>query len=314
VAEACAAFVASRGGLFRVSERVQRILVEDGRAVGIETATGRIRARAVVSNAGIQPTVLALAGAEHFPVDYVERVRALEPSWAIAGIRYVFDAEVFDAALIPVYSDESWLDDARFAAMVAGRWPDVPLIAVDVASQFDPGLVAEPGRWPSGLRRRPGDGGRPWPGRVVDELTCATTSCAQALRPGRSRMTVCRVGAGGRPGVSSVGGSTARTRRSASQWAATPAGAAGSTGGRLVQRRRPRRRRLIAPTRSGGGSAPRAATLTPIRTKGRWLISWCGQVVDGGRQHRGPSPTGSWSRWAGSTPAPPGSSTPTGSS
>jgi phytoene dehydrogenase-like protein len=141
VAEACAEYVAAHGGTFRVSERVQRIVVEDGRAVGIETAGGLIRARAVVSNAGIQPTVLRLAGEEHFPTEYVERVRGLEPGWAIAGIRYVFDAEVFDAALIPIYSDQSWLDEARFAAMGEGRWPDVPLIAVDVASAFDPGLV-----------------------------------------------------------------------------------------------------------------------------------------------------------------------------
>jgi phytoene dehydrogenase-like protein len=131
--------------MYRRSERVERVVVEDGRAVGVETANGPITARAVVSNAGIQPTVLKLAGEDHFPDEYVERVRGLEPSWAIAGIRYVLDAEVFDAALIPVYSDESWLDDERFAAMQVGDWPDVPLIAVDVASHFDASMVAEPG-------------------------------------------------------------------------------------------------------------------------------------------------------------------------
>ena len=72
-------------------------------------------------------------------------MQALEPSWAIAGVRYVLDERVFDAALIPIFSDRSWLDSDRFAAMEAGEWPDVPLIAVDVASEFDPGLVAVPG-------------------------------------------------------------------------------------------------------------------------------------------------------------------------
>ena len=145
VAEACADYVVEHGGEFRRSERVRRIVVDGGRAVGVETTTGVITARAVVSNAGIQPTVLHLAGDGHFPADYVERVRGLEPSWAIAGIRYVFDAEVFEAALIPIYSDQSWLDDARFAGMHVGDWPDVPLIAVDVASRFDAGLVPTPG-------------------------------------------------------------------------------------------------------------------------------------------------------------------------
>jgi len=145
VAEVCAAYVEERGGRFLTGTRVQRILVEHDRAVGVETDSGTFRAAAVVSNAGVQPTVLALAGAESFPEPYVDRVRALEPSWAIAGVRYVFDTRVFDAALIPIFSDQSWLDSDRFAAMESGEWPDVPLIAVDVASEFDPTLVAAPG-------------------------------------------------------------------------------------------------------------------------------------------------------------------------
>jgi len=145
VAEVCAAVTAERGGTFLRSTRVEEIEVEGGRAVGIRTGEGSIRARAVVSNAGIQPTVLRLAGRHHFPAEYVAGVEALEPSWSIAGLRYVLDERVFDAALIPVFSDGSWLDSERFAAMEAGEWPDVPLIAVDVASEFDPGLVAEPG-------------------------------------------------------------------------------------------------------------------------------------------------------------------------
>ena len=145
VAEVCAELVVERGGAYLPSTRVERILVEDGRAVGVATATGELRAPVVVSNAGVQPTVLSLAGADAFPDEYVARVRGLEPSWAIAGVRYVFDTRVFDAALIPIFADDSWLDSARFAAMEAGEWPEVPLIAVDVASEFDPGLVAVPG-------------------------------------------------------------------------------------------------------------------------------------------------------------------------
>lgn len=145
VAEECATLVVERGGRFVTSRRVQRIVVEDGRAVGIETKDGRFGARAVISNAGIQPTVLALAGEAHFPADYVERVRGLEPSWAIAGVRYVLDTEVVDAALVPVFSDQSWLDDERFAAMERGEWPDVPMLAVDVPTVFEPDLSPVPG-------------------------------------------------------------------------------------------------------------------------------------------------------------------------
>lgn len=145
VAEVCADYVTEHGGAYLTSTRARRIIVEHGRATGIETDGGVLRARAVVSNAGIQPTVLRLAGRQHFAAEYVERVESLEPSWALAGYRYVLDAPIFDAALIPIFSDQSWLDDERFARMQAGQWPDPPLIAIDVPSAFDPSLVAVPG-------------------------------------------------------------------------------------------------------------------------------------------------------------------------
>ncbi len=145
LAEVCAEVVVERGGMFLPSTRVHRIVVERGRAVGVETDKGTFRAPAVVSNAGIQPTALKLVPEGTFSAEYEDRVKRLEPSWAIAGVRYVFDARVFDAALIPIFSDHSWLDSERFAAMEAGAWPDVPLIAIDVASEFDASMVAEPG-------------------------------------------------------------------------------------------------------------------------------------------------------------------------
>jgi prolycopene isomerase len=144
-AEVCADYVEEHGGRFLPRHRVNHVIVEDCRAVGVQTDHGELRADAVVSNAGIQPTVLALAGAEHFPPEYVERISSLEPSWAIAGYRYVLDKRIFDAALIPVFSDQSWLDDDRFAGMERGEWPDVPLIAIDVPSEFDPDLSPVPG-------------------------------------------------------------------------------------------------------------------------------------------------------------------------
>jgi prolycopene isomerase len=145
VAEVCADYVVEQGGLYLTKTRVQKILVEDGRAVGVQVDGRDIRARAVISNAGIQPTVLNLAGAEFFPAAYVERVTALEPSWAICGFRYVLDKRIFDAALIPVFSDESWLNEERYQDMLKGKWPNVPLIAIDVPSEFDPGLSDFPG-------------------------------------------------------------------------------------------------------------------------------------------------------------------------
>ncbi|MCZ7536485.1 MAG: hypothetical protein M5T61_11650 [Acidimicrobiia bacterium] len=143
VAEVCAEYVTEHGGAFISGDRVRRILVEEGRAVGIATDDAEIRARAVVSNAGIQPTVLSLAGPEHFPPEYVERVSALEPSLAVVGVRYIIDAPVFEAPIILAYSDQSWLDDDRYARLQGGDWPDIPLISIGVPCLFDPSLVPD---------------------------------------------------------------------------------------------------------------------------------------------------------------------------
>ncbi len=145
VAEVCADYVVEQGGSYFTKTRVRRMVVENGAVTGIETDKGVIKARAVISSAGIQPTVLKLAGREHFAADYISRIEGLQPSWAIAGFRYVLDKRIFDSALIPVFSDTSWLDSSRYAAMEQGQWPDVPLIAIDVPSEFDPGLSDIPG-------------------------------------------------------------------------------------------------------------------------------------------------------------------------
>jgi len=149
VAEACADLVEAKGGRYLTKTRVQRIIVEDGAVRGVEingdNGSEMISANVVISNAGIQPTVLKLTGEQYFPADYVEKIKALKPSWAIAGFRYVLDKRIFDAALIPVFSDQSWLDSERYARMERDEWPDVPLIAIDVPSEFDPELSDIPG-------------------------------------------------------------------------------------------------------------------------------------------------------------------------
>jgi phytoene dehydrogenase-like protein len=57
--------------------QVDRIVVEGGRAVGVETCGRLLRARAVLSNANLKHTILKLVGEEHFESDFVESVRAV---------------------------------------------------------------------------------------------------------------------------------------------------------------------------------------------------------------------------------------------
>ena len=57
--------------------QVDRILVEDGRAAGVEAGGRRIEARVVISNANLKQTVLGMLGPEHVSPDFAEGVRAV---------------------------------------------------------------------------------------------------------------------------------------------------------------------------------------------------------------------------------------------
>lgn len=138
--EVAADYVTAHGGTYLTKAKVERILVEGGRAVGIVTPQGTFRARAVISNAGIQPTVLKLAGAEHFSADYVEYVRKLEPSWGIAGLRYFLNAPVFPPAGL-AFGNRSWWTTERYEQARAGNWPDVPQLYWATPGRWDPDLV-----------------------------------------------------------------------------------------------------------------------------------------------------------------------------
>lgn len=143
LAEHAADFVVANGGTFLTKARVEQILVEHDRAVGIATPEGEFRASAVVSNAGIQPTVLKLVEPGALPSDYVERVRNLEPGWGFVGARYFLDAPVMKGGLATAYSDQSWWDDDRYAAAQNGQWPDAALVFIGIATNYDAGLAPE---------------------------------------------------------------------------------------------------------------------------------------------------------------------------
>lgn len=69
------------GGSVRLGTRVEKVLVEQGRAAGLELPKGEIlRAGAVISNADFKATMLSMVGREHLPEAYAARVEALRPA------------------------------------------------------------------------------------------------------------------------------------------------------------------------------------------------------------------------------------------
>ena len=66
------------GGVVMTHTPVEKIIVENGAAVGIRTEAGdEFRAPMIISNADIKMTVAELVGEQHFPAEYAEKIRNL---------------------------------------------------------------------------------------------------------------------------------------------------------------------------------------------------------------------------------------------
>jgi prolycopene isomerase len=71
------------GGRLLLGTPAERILVEQGRVVGVRLASGDgFRAPIVIANADARQTLERMVGAEHLPAAYVRRLQRMEPSFS----------------------------------------------------------------------------------------------------------------------------------------------------------------------------------------------------------------------------------------
>jgi prolycopene isomerase len=143
VAEVFCEAVERDGGRVLMQTRAERISVEEGRVTGVDTSQGRFEAPIVVSNAGIQPTVLRLVGEEQFDRSYVSYVRGLIPSWGIMGTRYTLNKPFFEQGMYIFFSDENYMDSERFARLKEGWLPDEVSVFNVVPAVYDTSLAPE---------------------------------------------------------------------------------------------------------------------------------------------------------------------------
>jgi phytoene dehydrogenase-like protein len=80
-ADALVAVIEKNRGQVRLRTGINRILIENGRAVGVELANGAThRARAILSNADARATFLELVGREHLTRDFARQIESLQPA------------------------------------------------------------------------------------------------------------------------------------------------------------------------------------------------------------------------------------------
>jgi phytoene dehydrogenase-like protein len=133
----------ANGGTLRLGTRVDKILVEDGRATSVLAEEDVYSAPVIVSNAGIQPTVLKLVGEEHFDRSYVGYVRDIVPSIGFCNQRYIFSKPVMEHGVFLATSEDSYIDVERLAQMREGKIPEVLSVYGVCPAVFDPTMAPE---------------------------------------------------------------------------------------------------------------------------------------------------------------------------
>ncbi|MEE8470231.1 MAG: FAD-dependent oxidoreductase [Dehalococcoidia bacterium] len=136
--DAIADTIKANGGEVRTRTRVEKISVEDGRVTGLVTREGDFKAPVIVSNAGIQPTVLKLVGEEHFDRGYVNYVKDLVPGWSFTAVKYFLNKPVLKWPMYMMWADDSWLTTERFLKIKQGHVPEEVILFGIVPSNFDP--------------------------------------------------------------------------------------------------------------------------------------------------------------------------------
>ncbi|MFA5375463.1 MAG: NAD(P)/FAD-dependent oxidoreductase [Dehalococcoidia bacterium] len=128
------------GGRIKNKTRVEKILIEDGRAVGVVARDAVYRAPIIVSNAGLQPTVLKLVGEQYYDKSYIDYVKNLLPSNGFTGCHYVLSKPVLKYGLYQIWSQDAWWNMERQDAVRSGKMPADLVITVLVPTNYDPDM------------------------------------------------------------------------------------------------------------------------------------------------------------------------------
>ena len=148
-ADKLCAQIEAHGGTLHLRAGIERILIENGRAVGIEVeadgkrAAHTVRAKVVLSNADIKKTFLELVGPEHLPSEMVTRAKQWEMGGALwmtyLGIQGTlesggdrstnywqfdsFDMEAFYRATDPAHATRSYRPGGSYITSATAKDP-----------------------------------------------------------------------------------------------------------------------------------------------------------------------------------------------
>jgi phytoene dehydrogenase-like protein len=137
------------GVTIRTGSSVGRIVVENGRITGVETAAGeRFDSLTVVSNVDPKRTVMQLVGARHFETGFVRRIEHLRARGNAAKLHLALDGAPAFAGLteddlrqrLIIAPDEHYVERAFNPAKYGEASPE-PVVEITIPSLSDPTLA-----------------------------------------------------------------------------------------------------------------------------------------------------------------------------
>lgn len=139
------------GGEFRTGAHVSRIIVDDGRATGVELADGTvIKSRFVASTVDVPQTFMEMVGEEQLPEPYREKVRNFKHTgWTLFGLhlalneapRHIgtdFDPHVNESLKVNVGCESIEQLFELHGEVAEGKVPSRISFGTGSATQFDP--------------------------------------------------------------------------------------------------------------------------------------------------------------------------------
>jgi len=141
LSDALADVVRRHDGEIVLQRRVERILIEDGRATGVTTDKGEtVRAPVVLSNADLKRTLLEMVGPEHLPLRYAQRTKSFRmalPLFVVYGAT-TLDLRRFGFGANNFHLLEDFDMDDCYASADGGSLPAENWVYITSASLKDP--------------------------------------------------------------------------------------------------------------------------------------------------------------------------------
>ncbi|SHI90554.1 Phytoene dehydrogenase-related protein [Dethiosulfatibacter aminovorans DSM 17477] len=133
--------IESKGGEIKNNAKVDSIVIEDNRAVGVKVGDIIYEADTVISNADIKATVFNLVGQDYFDSDYIKYVKDLEYSWTGPVVRVALDEKISDIKMLTQFG--SLKQKEYYGNMEKGIMPDELNLFLVCPSNFSPTVAPE---------------------------------------------------------------------------------------------------------------------------------------------------------------------------